>query len=676
MTSPTGMFDLMREAAIVWDARGRILAWNTAATALYGHRADEALGATVEDLLGPLPFDSEKAPPPERQGAVVERRGRDGRALLIDATWTRRVGASGELEIVEVGRDIAGQRRMEAEFKRSELRYSSLFQAMAAAFWELDFAPVGDMLRDLRLAGVSDFPAYFADHPEFVREMMRRTRVVDVNDTTLAMFGIGKREGLADSVEPYWPEASSGVYAAAVAAAVGRKGYYKTETRLRRADGGEFDALFTAAFPHEGLAQGALLVGVIDISARVAAARELARSETRYRNLFHDMPIALWQIDARALTPVLSALRQQGVTDLAAYMDAHPAFLDEALQIVRVEGVNRRTVELFGGESEADFLGPVAKFRRARPDTFRRSLVARYEGALSHAEETRVFRLDGRAVDIHYTIAFPGPLSEIGVSIIGVLDIGDRLAAQADLRRVQDEFAHAARVSMLGELAASIAHEVNQPLAAISTNAAASLRWLSRPEPDVARATTLTTSIGADAQRAAEVIARVRGMAAKREPAHEFLSIHELVNETLVFLRHELQGREAQVEVQVEDLTVLGDRIQLQQVLVNLVMNAVQAAAPLRRPRVRIHGRPGVGGVEIAVADNGPGLHVDPESLFTSFYSTKPDGLGLGLPICRSIIEAHGGVISASNADPDGAVFLVRLPAEPVIPRCETDGRT
>lgn len=486
------LFHLIRDAVVLWGADGRITAWNPAASTIYGWPAAQAIGAPVGDILGPVPTD--------RADAVLERRGVDGRTLVIQATWSRGGG-----ETLEVGRDITARRQIEDRLKRSELRYSSLFQAMAAAFWELDFSPVGELLRDLKGQGVADFPRYFDEHPEFVREMMRRTRVVDVNETTLSMFGIGSRDDLAASVEPYWPKTSSAVYAAAVKAAVGRRGHYMTETRLRRQDGGEFDVLFTAAFPHEGLVQGALLVGVIDIS--------------------------------------------------------------------------------------------------------------------------------------------------------------ERLAAQADLRRLRDEFAHAARVSMLGELAASIAHEVNQPLAAISTNAAASLRWLSRDAPEVARAVELVSRIGADAQRAADVISRVRGMAAKRSAAHEALSIGEVIDETLLFLRDELQGRHAEVTVSAEPLTVHGDRTQLQQVLVNLIMNAVQAVSPAAA-RVRITARGQGEELEIGVTDDGPGLTVDPDSLFTSFYSTKPEGMGLGLPICRSIIEAHGGRISACNGPDGGAMFVIRLPVD------------
>lgn len=214
---------------------------------------------------------------------------------------------------------------------------------------------------------------------------------------------------------------------------------------------------------------------------------------------------------------------------------------------------------------------------------------------------------------------------------------------------------------MFGELAASIAHEVNQPLAAISANAAASLRWLSRDEPVVTKAIELSSRIGADAQRAADVVGRIRAMAAKRDAVSEPVAVRPLVDETLVALRDELQARHAHVTTPIEPLTALGDRTQLQQVLVNLIMNAVQGAAP-HSASIRIGATRQADALVLTVADDGPGLEGDPDGYFTSFYSTKADGLGL--PICRSIIEAHGGRIGARNAPDGGAVFTIHLPAE------------
>jgi signal transduction histidine kinase len=382
----------------------------------------------------------------------------------------------------------------EAALRHSEYRYRNLFQAMAASFWELDFAVVGGMVRDLRKAGIADLRQYFADHPAFVREMMRQTHVLDVNDQTVVLLGRGNKQEMLQSVEPFWPEASNSIFAESVVAAVSRKLNYSAETKLRTIEGREFDALFTACFPPESMAKGTLLIGVIDISERVRA--------------------------------------------------------------------------------------------------------------------------------------------------------------QQALQRIQADFTHAARVSMLGELTASIAHEVNQPLAAITTNGEAGLRWLNRPEPDLAEAIALT-----------------RSMATRSTPDHAALSLNGVIEEAMLFLRHEMQAQGVMLKLDLAgDLpAVMGDRTQLQQVVVNLALNAMQAMAQAKTmDRTIVISSGGVADrLQVAIADTGPGIPPDvQERLFDSFFTTKESGMGMGLPICRSIIEAHGGEMrSESNAAAGGAVFRFTLPA-------------
>ncbi len=236
------------------------------------------------------------------------------------------------------------------------------------------------------------------------------------------------------------------------------------------------------------------------------------------------------------------------------------------------------------------------------------------------------------------------------------------------LAQVQAEFAHAARVSMLGELTASIAHEVNQPLAAIATNAAAGLRWLDRPEPDIAEVRALTQRIIADAQRAAEIIARVRAMAGHHAPETAPLAVNGVVEEAMLFLAHELQGHGVSLRLSLaRDVpAVMADRVQIQQVVVNLAVNAIQAMAQTPAAQRRLTVSTSVQGavVRIAVEDAGPGIDAANHSrLFESFFTTKSNGMGMGLPISRSIVENYGGAISASNLDGGGAAFVITLPA-------------
>jgi C4-dicarboxylate-specific signal transduction histidine kinase len=248
----------------------------------------------------------------------------------------------------------------------------------------------------------------------------------------------------------------------------------------------------------------------------------------------------------------------------------------------------------------------------------------------------------------------------------------DFYAAREMLQRVQADFAHAARMSMLGELTASIAHEVNQPLAAIAINGEVALRLLNRSEPDLADVRELAKSVVADARRAADVIARVRTMATRQAPEQTLLSVDEVIGEALQFLRHEVQSHGLTVTHHSNPAApkMLGDRTQLQQVFVNLMVNAIQAMAQMGATGRTLVVRTTLSDPSTlccTLEDSGPGIkpeHLD--HLFDSFFTTKDGGIGLGLPISRSIIEAHGGHIRADNESVyGGARFSCTFPAKP-----------
>jgi C4-dicarboxylate-specific signal transduction histidine kinase len=241
-----------------------------------------------------------------------------------------------------------------------------------------------------------------------------------------------------------------------------------------------------------------------------------------------------------------------------------------------------------------------------------------------------------------------------------------RLSEQA-LGKAQTEQTHMARVTSLGVLTASIAHEVNQPLGAIVTNGETGLRWLARPDLDVEKVRELLKRVVADARRASDIIDRIRAMAAGQHPRHTRLSLDEIVKESMVFLHHEFQSRGIAVSLELTPQLpqVVGDRTQLQQVIVNLAVNALQAMAPSRGRSLLIRSlRSDSETVCCMVEDSGPGIApADLPHLFDSFFTTKDAGMGMGLPISRSIIEAHGGHIRADNESTlGGARFSFALP--------------
>jgi len=249
-------------------------------------------------------------------------------------------------------------------------------------------------------------------------------------------------------------------------------------------------------------------------------------------------------------------------------------------------------------------------------------------------------------------------------------EIADRQQAEHSLRQAQGDLAHVSRVTTVGELVASIAHEVNQPLGAIVTNGQACVRLLSHEPPGLEKARQVIGRMINDGMRASEVIKRIRDLLHKTPPEKEPLSINETIQEVLELVDSDV--RRSKVELQTElapDLPpIMGDRIQLQQVILNLILNAKDAMIDQQfHPReLLITSRTNESGViVVAVKDSGKGLDAkDAQRIFDPFFTTKAEGMGLGLSISRRIIEEHGGTMWATPTEPRGAIFIFTLPAE------------
>jgi C4-dicarboxylate-specific signal transduction histidine kinase len=242
------------------------------------------------------------------------------------------------------------------------------------------------------------------------------------------------------------------------------------------------------------------------------------------------------------------------------------------------------------------------------------------------------------------------------------------------LHAAQAELSHIGRVATLGELTASITHEVNQPLGAIAANAAAAQRWLTRSTPDIEEAGSAIERIAHEAHRAAAVISRMRELYKKADPKKVRLDINDVISDAMLLVRREAASSQVSLELELASglPAVLGDRVQLQQVIINLSMNGIQAMANIAdRPRELLirSKQDEADQVVVAVQDLGSGI--DPEiadKLFSPFLTTKPNGMGMGLSICRSIIEAHGGRVWASRNSGPGTTFNFTLEASPPLP--------
>ena len=248
------------------------------------------------------------------------------------------------------------------------------------------------------------------------------------------------------------------------------------------------------------------------------------------------------------------------------------------------------------------------------------------------------------------------------------IDITGRRRAEEALRQSQAELARVARLKMMGELTATIAHEINQPLAAIVASGDACRRWLANGR-DLARAAASLDHMIDDARRASEVIRRIRSLAKQSAPERVALDVNPVLDDVVAFARYELSAKAIALDrrLSAEPLRAIGDRVELQQVVLNLVINAIEAMAAVEgRARVLTirSGRDDQGQVLVDVEDTGVGLDRDDElRQFEPFYTTKPEGMGLGLSISSSIIEAHGGRLWATRRSPDGSAFHFTLPA-------------
>jgi PAS domain S-box-containing protein len=331
---------------------------------------------------------------------------------------------------------------------------------------------------------------------------------------------------------------------------------------------------------------------------------------------------------------------------------------------------SEETFRMFGYD-KAPSIKHATVFQRVHPDD-----RARVEQTIDRASSDgkdfahgyRLLMPDGSVKHVH-AAAHAVTDASGDIEFVGaVTDITSRKRAEAELHEAQANLAHVTRVTALGELAASIAHEVNQPLAAVVTNAAACLRWLDREPANLKEARSTVQSIVEDGNRAGEVIQRVRALVNKTADQKAPLHINEVVNEVMSLVQHELFSHRVALRLELAPAlpSVLADRIQLQQVILNLVINGIEAMQPIkeRARELMIRTRQDeTGQVLVTVSDVGVGVAAEnADRLFDAFFTTKSSGMGMGLSICRSIVNAHGGRLSASGNGGPGATFQFTLP--------------
>jgi PAS domain S-box-containing protein len=411
-------------------------------------------------------------------------------------------------------------------------------------------------------------------------------------------------------------------------------------------------------------------------------ANERAKLDFEHRLLMPDGSVKYLHVLARALGPSPGTLEYMGaVTDVTERKQAEQKFrgllesAPDAMIVLNRQGrivlVNAQVQKLFGYQRD-DILGQeveilVPERLRGLHPKHRKEFFAQPR-LRSMGEGLGLYgrRKDGSEFPVEISLS-PLETQEGTLVSAAVRDVTERKRAEEALRQAQADLAHASRVTTMGELTASLAHEINQPISAAVTNANACIRWLAGDVPNLDKARAAATRIAQDGTRAAEIISRIRRLFQKSTPQWELVDVNEVIREMIVLLSGEAARYSVSVHTELPaDLPqVMGDRVQLQQVMLNLVMNSVDAMKEVdgtRELSIRSQ-RAEDGQLLVSVSDTGVGLPPQQaDQIFNAFFTTKPQGTGMGLRISRSIVESHGGRLWAVDNPPRGASFYIALP--------------
>jgi PAS domain S-box-containing protein len=636
-------------AIITFDTEGRVSGWNSGATRMFGYQEEEIIGRSGEILF--TPEDRERGVPLEEM-----RRAREERRALDERHYFRkdrtRFFGSG---VTAVLRDHNGHGYVKIARDLTERKQAE--EALHRAHEELEERVVA---RTRELTSLNEKLTKEITDRKRAQKELRRSETYLAEGQRLSHAGSGAWN--VSTGEAFWSEETYRIYGfeprsvkpsydvffklvhpeerlwlpEAFEKAVRERSDYDLNFRIVRPDGATryIHSVGHPIFNESGdLTE---LVGtVMDITDRKEAEEKLVASERRFRLLLDSIPHHVWsfRIDGTAGYWNQRLIGYTGLTTEELQQGGWAAFHPDEVERVRAAWQEAWSK---GTPYEQELL---IRGRDARYRCFLR------RGVPVPDERGQVFEWFGTDTDIE-----------------------DLRQAEKALRAVQAELAHMARVTTMGELAASIAHELNQPLTAVITNGNACVRWLSRDIPNLEEAQQASVRIVKEAHRASEVINRIRTFLKPSPPEKVRLDVNDLIRDTISLVGGEIVKNQVllQTDLGADLPAVSGDRIQLQQVILNLVMNAIEAIAAKgddpRQILIYSQEQP-LDQIVVAVRDSGVGIDAaNVDQLFKPFITTKTGGMGMGLSISRSIVEAHGGRLWAMPNKGEGATFQFSLP--------------
>lgn len=385
-------------------------------------------------------------------------------------------------------------------------------------------------------------------------------------------------------------------------------------------------------------------------------------------NLFADAPIPILLEDWSQVFQAVLALQQSGVTDIDRYFDEYPDAVGELRKLHRFVDANDAAVRLFEAESKDHFMAKARELLPANRDSNSSVYRAMFKREAACQGERTLVTFSGRKVPIIWRCSLPRDLEGYQRLFFYAFDVTEQKENRDRLEALRAEMARASRVSLFGELAASILHEISQPLSGVRTSSDAALRWLQRDAPAIAEAVWAIRDASHWAADATEICRKMRNFLGKVPERPVQFDAAEAVDAALFLISPKANSEGILVETNIAPgIKVFADRLQVQQVLVNLLVNGIHAidSAPANRRTLSISvENAGADATAFAVYDTGCGIDDETlQSLFQPFFTTKADGMGMGLTIARAIVERHGGRIWAESQRDQRTCFRFELPA-------------